>query len=157
MRTMQILKNHPECATVRCTTYLNADSKDGRLVVDFTLRRGAHHVSIVANQFTSSRFNLSLSTYSGTDAATGTGYIIDDTSSPEDGNKWILGSPDSASSSLLFDTGREMMYKNGSQMKAFIGYELAQEDSSINSADSATSVRDQYFDNVYEYQKLVKS
>ena len=38
-RTMQILKNHPECITVRCTTYLNADSKDGRLVVDFTLRR----------------------------------------------------------------------------------------------------------------------
>ena len=50
-----------------------------------------------------------------------------------------------------------MMYKNGSQMKAFIGYELAQEDTSINSADTATSVRDQYFDNVYEYQKLVKS
>ena len=42
------------------TTYLNADSKDGRLVVDFTLRRGAHHVSIVANSYTSSRFNLSL-------------------------------------------------------------------------------------------------
>ena len=156
-RTMQILKNHPECATVRCTTYLNADSKDGRLVVDFTLRRGSHHVSIVANQFTASRFNLSLSTYSGTDASTGTGYIIDNTSSPSDGNKWIFGSPDSAASSLLFDVGREMMHKNGSQMKAFIGYELAQEDSSVNSADSATSVRDQYFDNVYEYQKLVKS
>ena len=156
-RTMQILKNHPECATVRCTTYLNADSKDGRLVVDFTLRRGSHHVSIVANQFTASRFNLSLSTYSGTDAATGTGYIIDDTSSPEDGNKWILGSPDSAASSLQFDVGREMMFKNGSQMKAFIGYELAQEDSSVNTADSASSVRDQYLDNVYEYQKLVKS
>lgn len=156
-RTMQILKNHPECATVRCTTYLNADSKDGRLVVDFTLRRGSHHVSIVANQFTASRFNLSLSTYSGTDAATGTGYIIDNMSSPEDGNKWILGSPDSAASSLQFDVGREMMFKNGSQMKAFIGYELAQEDSSVNTADQATSVRDQYFDNVYEYQKLVKS
>ena len=76
-RTMQILKNHPECATVRCTTYLNADSKDGRLVVDFTLRRGAHHVSIVANQYTSSRFNLSLATASGTNASTGTGYIYD--------------------------------------------------------------------------------
>ena len=53
--TMQILKNLPECATVRCTTYLNADSKDGRLVVDFTLRRGSHHVSIVANQYQASR------------------------------------------------------------------------------------------------------
>lgn len=156
-RTMQILKNHPECATVRCTTYLNADSKDGRLVVDFTLRRGAHHVSIVANQHTASRFNLSLSTASGTNAATGTGYILDNTSSPSDGNKWILGSPESSSSSLNFDVAREMMHKNGSIMKAFIGYELAQENGSINSADTAASIRDQYFDNVYEYQKLIKA
>jgi len=156
-RTMQIIKNHPECATVRLTSYLNSDSKDGRLVVDFTLRRGAHHVSIVANQHTASRFNLSLATASGTNASTGTGYIIDGSSSPEDGNKWILGSPDSASSSLNFDVAREMMYKSGSQMKAFIGYELAQEDGSINDSDDAVDIRDQYFDNVYEYQKLIKA
>jgi hypothetical protein len=156
-RTMQILKNHPECATVRCTTYLNADSKDGRLVVDFTLRRGAHHVSIVANQYTSSRFNLSLATASGTNASTGTGYIYDGTSSPEDGNKWLLGSPDSAASSAQFDLAREMLYKTGAQMKAYIGYELEQENGSINTADTRDSVRDQYLDNVYEYQKLVKS
>jgi hypothetical protein len=154
---MQILKNHPECATVRCTTYLNADSKDGRLVVDFTLRRGSHHVSIVANQYQASRFNLSLETASGTNAATGTGYIYDGTASPEDGNKWLLGSPDSAASSLQFDVAREMMFKNGAQMKAYIGYELAQENGSINSADTRDSIRDQYLDNVYEYQKLVKS
>ncbi len=156
-RTMQILKNHPECATVRCTTYLNADSKDGRLVVDFTLRRGSHHVSIVANQYQATRFNLSLDTASGTNASTGTGYIYDGTASPEDGNKWILGSPDSAASSAQFDVAREMLYKTGAQMKAFIGYELAQENGSINSADTLDSVRDQYLDNVYEYQKLVKS
>lgn len=156
-RTMQILKNHPECATVRCTTYLNADSKDGRLVVDFTLRRGSHHVSIVANSYTSSRFNLSLATASGTDASTGTGYIYDGAASPEDGNKWLLGSPDSAASSAQFDVAREMLYKTGAQMKAYIGYELAQENGSINSADTRDSVRDQYLDNVYEYQKLVKS
>lgn len=156
-RTMQILKNHPECATVRLTSYLNSDSKDGRLVVDFTLRRGAHHVSIVANQFTASRFNLSLETASGTNASTGTGYIIDGSSSPEDGNKWILGSPESNSSSLEYDVEREMMYKSGAVMKAFIGYELAQEDSSINDADDAVDIRDQYFDNVYEYQKLIKA
>jgi len=156
-RTMQILKNHPECATVRCTTYLNADSKDGRLVVDFTLRRGSHHVSIVANSYTSSRFNLSMDTASGTNASTGTGYIYDGVGSPEDGNKWLLGSPDSAASSLAFDVAREMMYKTGAQMKAYIGYELAQENGSINAADARDSIRDQYFDNVYEYQKLVKS
>jgi len=154
---MQILKNHPECITVRCTTYLNADSKDGRLVVDFTLRRGAHHVSIVANSYVAARFNLSLATASGTDAATGTGYIIDDTASPEDGNKWILGSAEDSASSISYDVTREMLYKNGSQMKVFLGYELAQEDASINSGDTATSVRDQYLDNVYEYQKLVKA
>jgi hypothetical protein len=156
-RTMQILKNHPECCTVRMTTYLNADSKDGRLVVDFTLRRGAHHVSIVANSYTSSRFNLSLATYSGTDASSGTGYIIDDTTSPEDGNKWVLGSAESAASSLDYDVTREMIYKTGAQMKVFLGYELAQEDDSINTADTATAVRDQYLDNVYEYQKLIKA
>jgi hypothetical protein len=156
-RTMQILKNHPECITVRCTTYLNADSKDGRLVVDFTLRRGAHHVSIVANSYVAARFNLSLATASGTDAATGTGYIIDDTASPEDGNKWILGSAEDSASSISYDVTREMLYKNGSQMKVFLGYELAQEDASINAGDTATSIRDQYLDNVYEYQKLVKA
>ena len=42
-------------------------------------------------------------------------------------------------------------------MKAYIGYELAQENGSINTADTRDSVRDQYLDNVYEYQKLVKS
>ena len=156
-RTMQILKNHPECITVRCTTYLNADSKDGRLVVDFTLRRGAHHVSIVANSYVAARFNLSLATASGTNAATGTGYIIDGTASPEDGNKWILGSAEDSASSVSYDVTREMLYKNGSQMKVFLGYELAQEDASINAGDTATSVRDQYLDNVYEYQKLVKA
>lgn len=156
-RTMQILKNHPECVTVRMTTYLNADSKDGRLVVDFSLRRGAHHVSIVANSYTSSRFNLSLATSSGTSAATGTGYIIDNTSSPEDGNKWILGSAEGAISSLEYDTAREMIYKTGAQMKLFLGYELAQENASINTADTANSVRDQYLDNVYEYQKIIKA
>ena len=156
-QTMQILKNHPECATVRLTTYLNSDSKDGRLVVDFSLRRGSHHVSIVANQFTASRFNLSLETASGTNASSGTGYIYDGSSSPEDGNKWILGSPESASSSLNFDATREMMYKSGAQMKAFLGYQLAQEDASINTGDTLNSVRDQYLDNVYEYQKIIKA
>ena len=156
-RTMQILKNHPECATVRLTSYLNADSKDGRLVVDFTVRRGAHHVSIVANQYNANRFNLSLSDAPATAATSATGYIIDGASSPEDGNKWMLGSPESSGSSLGFDTDRAMMYKTGAQMKAFIGYELAQEDASINTADEANSVRDQYLDNVYEYQKLIKA
>ena len=63
----------------------------------------------------------------------------------------------SASNSLNFDVAREMMYKNGAQIKAFIGYELAQENGSINSADARDSIRDQYLDNVYEYQKIIKA
>ena len=70
----------------------------------------------------------------------------------------VIGvSPDSAASSAQFDLAREMLYKTGAQMKAYIGYELAQENGSINTADTRDSVRDQYLDNVYEYQKLVKS
>ena len=93
-RRVQILTNKPEIVVVRCTTYKETD-KSGRLVVDFALRRGAHHVSIIANQYTAGTdLNISLSEDPSTNASYSTyssGYILDGTASPEDNNTWILG------------------------------------------------------------------
>ena len=49
---VQILVNRPELVVVRCTTYKDADTRGKRLVVDFSLRRGAHHIGVITNYYT---------------------------------------------------------------------------------------------------------
>jgi len=123
--------------------------------LDISLRRGAHHASLILNQSPiSSRLNISLSEDPSSDADTATGYIkagaVDG-----DGNKWLLGSP----SAFTEDLVRGLIYPTtgGTQFKAFIGYELYESDLSVFSHNSGNSVRDQYLDNVSEYCKVVKA
>ncbi len=153
-KTIQILRNTPELCIIRCTSNYQASGQD-RLTMDISLRRGAHHASIIFNQSPkTSRLNFSLSEDPTVDAATDTGYIKAGTVDT-DGNKWMLGSPTAFTEDLV----RGMIYPTtgGTQFKTFIGYEYYQSDASINTADNGDNVRDQYLDNVSEYCKVVKA
>ena len=58
---VQILVNRPELVVVRCTTYKDADTRGKRLVVDFSLRRGAHHIGVITNYYTAgTNINIAL-------------------------------------------------------------------------------------------------
>jgi hypothetical protein len=159
---VQILTNRPEVVVVRCTTFKDTD-KSGRLVVDFALRRGAHHMSIISNSHTAGTpLNISLSTAPSTNASAtnlNNGYLKDGTTSPEDGNFWILGSPhDLESNTSITNRGMIQRATNGSTFSAVVGYELV--DSSTSAPlghNDADSVFKQYIDNVNEAQRIIKA
>ena len=159
---VQILTNRPELVVVRCTTYKDTD-KSGRLVVDFALRRGAHHMSIISNNYTAGTpLNISLSTDPTTNASAtnvSNGYLKDGTSSPEDGNFWILGSPHSLDTTAsITERGMIQRATNGSTFSAMIGYELIDPDTSAALGhNDADSVFKQYIDNVNESQRIIKA
>ena len=153
-KTIQILRNTPELGIIRLTSYYQASGQD-RLTLDISLRRGAHHASLILNQSPiTARLNISPSTAPDTSAVSQTGYIeagaVDD-----DGNKWLLGSP----SAFTEDLTRGLIYPTtgGTQLKAFIGYELYESDTTVVSHNTGDSVRDQYIDNVSEYCKVVRA
>jgi len=153
-KTIQILRNTPELGIIRLTSYYQASGQD-RLTLDISLRRGAHHASLILNQSPiTARLNISPSTAPDTSAVSQTGYIeagaVDD-----DGNKWLLGSP----SAFTEDLTRGLIYPTtgGTQLKAFIGYELYESDATVVSHNTGDSVRDQYIDNVSEYCKVVRA
>ena len=152
--TIQILRNTPELGIIRLTSNYQTSGQD-RLTLDIALRRGAHHASVILNQSPkTSRLNISTSAAPADSAAAGTGYIkagaVD-----TDGNKWLLGSPQT----FTTDAARGLIYPTtgGTQLKVFLGYEYYQSGGSVNGADTGDSVRDQYLDNVSEYCKVVRA
>tara|TARA_B000000557_G_scaffold50228_1_gene38551 strand:- start:3502 stop:4737 length:1236 start_codon:yes stop_codon:yes gene_type:complete len=149
-RSVQILKNEPECATVRLTSYYDATNKDQRLTLDVTLKRGARHFSIVATQWSSAQFNIKpTSTVGYTD---NTSYATE-TNNDSEGNRIVLGSPQN----FDVDTTNGGINSTSSTatLKAFIGYEFG--GTNATSIDTADKIRDQYLDNVYEVVRLVKT
>ncbi len=161
-RRVQILTNKPELVVVRCTSY-KATDKSGRLVVDFALRRGAHHVSIIANQYTAGTdLNISLAEAPSTNADYSnytSGYLLDGTSSPEDNNTWILGSPHELNASTtIFERGMIQKANAGASFSAMIGYVLRDPDTGNPLGhNDADSVFKQYIDNVNESQRIIKA
>jgi|TARA_B100000902_G_scaffold47553_1_gene54775 hypothetical protein len=149
-RSIQILKNTPEVATVRLTSYYDATTKDQRLTFDVTLRRGSRHFSIVASQWSSAQFNIKpTSTIAYNDQ---TSYAIE-TNNDADGNQVIIGSPQNFDVDTT-DGGIESTASTAT-LKAFIGF--VYNGTSAASIDTASNIRDQYLDNVYETVRLVKS
>jgi|TARA_B100001094_G_scaffold333224_1_gene409625 hypothetical protein len=149
--TIQVLRNLPELGIIRLTSNYEADGQ-GRLTVDISLRRGAHHASVIINQSPAvSRLNLGLS--SATAMTSSTGYLKK-TSLDVDGNKVIFGSPSTFSS----DTTRGLIYPSaaGTQFKAFVGYEFYNQDGTLSTHNESDNVRDQYLDNVSEYCRVIK-
>lgn len=147
-QSIQILKNEPQIATIRLTTHYNADTKDGRLVFDITMKRGARSIEFVASQWTSQQLNVkTTSALAGTDD---TGYVIASSSNNE-GNKYMIGSP----STYTADTTNLGIEVSGTTaVKGFIGAEVGTSASGANTADS---IRDQYLDSIFETVRIVKS
>ena len=87
-QSIQILKNEPQIATIRLTTHYDATNKDGRLVFDVTMKRGARHLEFVASQWQAQQLNIkAVTSLAGTNA---TGYVKA-TSADGQGNKYIIG------------------------------------------------------------------
>ena len=146
-QTIQILKNEPQIATLRLTTHYNATTKDGRLVFDITMKRGARHLEFVASQYQVQQLNIkSTSALAGTNA---TGYVKA-TSADNQGNKYLIGTP----SAYTADTTNLGIQVSGSTaVKGFIGGEIG----SASGANTADSIRDQYIDSIFETVRVVKS
>lgn len=149
-RSIQILKNNPEVATIRLTSYYDATNRDQRLTFDVTLRRGARHFSIVATQWASAQFNIKPTS---TTAYTDNTSYATETSNDTEGNRIVIGSPQN----FDVDTtnGGISSTSNTATMKIFVGYEFG--GTSATSIDTADKIRDQYLDNVYEVVRLVKT
>ena len=146
--TVTIIKNYPECATVRFTSQANTDGS-GRLVFDVSLRRGARYFSLVVSSYgIADEIHLQRTT---AEAATaGTGYITSSTNDTE-GNFYILGSPNTHST----DTTNGGIYLTATQMKAFVGYVL--DGTSAAGQNTADNMRDAYLDFVYEYVRTIRA
>lgn len=153
-KTVQILRNEPHECVVRFATYSD-DNGDGRLTVDVSLKRGAHHVSIVssmgptADRAASSRINLQVTEDGGT-FSDSTGYMIEG-SADAAGQKFMIGSPQGYTAV----TGDKLIHLSTSQFKTFVGYEYNA--TSPATIDAADAVRDQYLQSLYENVRLVRA
>tara|TARA_R100000742_G_C4269228_1_gene87699 strand:- start:8 stop:1264 length:1257 start_codon:yes stop_codon:yes gene_type:complete len=153
-KTAQIIRNEPQECVVRFTSYSSDDNGDGRLTVDATIKRGAHHISFVANQgptssrAAASRINLQVTANGGT-FANSTGYMAE-SSADASGQKLIVGSPQGYTA----DTTNKLIHLSTAQFKTFVGYVYG---TSPLAHDTADAVRDQYLESVYENVRLVRA
>ncbi len=146
-QSIQILKNEPQIATIRLTTHYDATNKDGRLVFDITMKRGARHLEFVASQWQVQQLNVKAVTSLAD--TNDTGYIKA-TSSDGQGNKYIIGTP----STYTADTSNLGISVSGSTaVKGFIGGEIG----TASGANTSDSIRDQYIDSIFETVRVVKS
>ena len=146
--TVQIIKNYPECATLRFTSQANTNGS-GRLTFDVSLRRGSRYFSLVISSYgTADEIHIQRTSTEASSA--GTGYITSSTNDSE-GNYFILGSPDTFSSNLT-DGG---IYLTATQMKAFVGYVL--NGSSAAGQNTADNMRDAYLDFIYEHVRSIRA
>ena len=146
--SVQIIKNYPECGTLRFTSQANTDGS-GRLVFDVSLRRGSRYFSLVVSSYgTADEIHIERTTAEA--ASAGTGYIVA-TSNDSEGNKYILGSPNTITNDLT----NGGIHLTATQMKAFVGYVL--DGSSASGQNTADNIRDAYLDFVYEYVRTIKT
>ena len=155
-KTVQILRNEPQECVVRFTTYSDSNG-DGRLVIDATIKRGAHHIGLVANQgptsdrAANSRINLQVTSNHDT-FTNDTGYMVEDTVD-SDGQKFIIGSPQGYTADVT--DGEDLIYVSNNQFKAFVGY--VYNAGTPATIDTANAVRDQYLEGIYENVRLVRA
>jgi len=153
-QTAQIIRNEPHECVVRFTTYSDTNG-DGRLIVDATVKRGAHHIGITVNQgptadrAANSRVNIDVVTGGGT-FSNATGYMIEG-SADSYGQKFLFGSPQGYTA----DTSNKLIHLTSSELKAFVGYEYNA--SNPASIDTAAAVRDQYLESMFENVRLVRA
>jgi len=153
-QTAQILRNEPHECVVRFTTYSDTNG-DGRLIIDATVKRGAHHIGIniaqgpTADRAAASRVNLDVVSGGGT-FANSTGYMLE-SSADSYGQKFLFGSPQGYTA----DTSNKLIHLTNASFKTFVGYVYnAANPASIDTADA---VRDQYLESMFENVRLVRA
>ncbi len=153
-QTAQIVRNEPHECVVRFATYSDTNG-DGRLIVDATVKRGAHHIGLnisqgpTADRAANSRVNLDVVSGGGT-FTTGTGYIVEN-AIDNAGQKFLMGSPQG----FTADTSNKLIHLTNPQFKTFIGY--VYNASNPASIDTADAVRDQYLESMFENVRLVRA
>lgn len=154
-KTVQILRNEPQECVVRFTTYSEDSFGDGTLTVDVSLKRGAHHASLIISdegtpdRAPTTRKNLQMIT-SNTMADTSNGYMIE-SSTDSSGQKFMIGSPQGYTA----DATNRQIHLGSSQFKTFVGY--VYNATSPDTHNSADAVRDQYIEGLYENIRLVRA
>jgi len=127
------------------------------------LRRGSHYVGVITSYYTAgTKINIGLESAPSTTPDINNianGYVLDGSTSPEDGNYWFIGSTNPLStSSDLTDNGIFQQASAGNTFAFCLGYELIDPNTSAAfSYNEAGNVFKQYLDNVNEYQKLVRA
>ena len=153
-QTAQILRNEPQECVVRFTTYSDTNG-DGRLIVDATVKRGAHHIGIniaqgpTADRAAASRVNMDVVADGGTFGSS-TGYLKE-SSADSYGQKFIFGSPQG----FTADTSNKLIHLTNASFKTFVGYEYNA--SNPASIDTSDAVRDQYLESMFENVRLVRA
>ena len=153
-QTVQILRNEPQECVVRFVTYSDDTYKDGRLTVDVSVKRGAHHASLViseagtATRSADTRKNLRMVTANSMSA--GTGYIIE-SSVDGSGQKFMLGSPQG----FTAVASSRLIHLASSQVKTFVGYVYNASSPAAHNAGDV--IRNQYLEGLYENIRLVRA
>ena len=153
-QTVQILRNEPQECVVRFVTYSDDTYKDGRLTVDVSVKRGAHHASLViseagtATRSADTRKNLRMVTANSMSA--GTGYIIE-SSVDGSGQKFMLGSPQG----FTAVASSRLIHLASSQVKTFVGYVYNAASPAAHNAGDV--IRNQYLEGLYENIRLVRA
>ena len=153
-KTVQILRNEPQECVVRFVTYSDDTYGDGRLTVDVSLKRGAHHASIViseagtATRSADTRKNLRMVTSNAMSAATG--YIVE-SSADGSGQKFMMGSPQG----FTAVASSRLIHLASSQVKTFVGYVYNASSPAAHNAGDA--IRNQYLEGLYENIRLVRA
>ena len=153
-QTVQILRNEPQECVVRFVTYSDDTYKDGRLTVDVSVKRGAHHASLViseagtATRSADTRKNLRMVTANSMSA--GTGYIIE-SSVDGSGLKFMVGSPQG----FTAVASSRLIHLASSQVKTFVGYVYNASSPAAHNAGDV--IRNQYLEGLYENIRLVRA
>ena len=153
-QTVQILRNEPQECVVRFVTYSDDTYKDGRLTVDVSVKRGAHHASLVISESVTStrsadtRKNLRMVTSNAMSA--GTGYIVE-SSADGSGQKFMIGSPQG----FTAVASSRLIHLASSQVKTFVGYVYNASSPAAHNAGDV--IRNQYLEGLYENIRLVRA
>lgn len=143
---MTVLRNDFEAVTIRL---FKAQSPNGRILVDLTLRRGSRFVEGYVQASTSNTIGIATNTTETTVNNSGSGYIVASANDAA-GNRLVAGSAQSFTGS----TTGAMSKASTRTLDFFVG--VAVGGGSAVAGDTATDLRDQYIGALAESTMVVK-
>lgn len=142
--SVQVLQNAIHTASVRLTwTVVGV----GIVTCDLTMRRGAHHVAFVLRTNSAATLRMEVNEAA---ATARTGYV-EDTADDADGNRWLIGSPETNTTS---SSGSWTGLQETSTLvfDGYVGMELG--GSAAASGNEGDDIRDQYLEDRAELVRV---